>query len=302
MGLREHAECAGGFTPDPDPVTGAQRAAGGAGELLASALGYYRELATDEVDFAAIGDFYEAVKARKTLGALDAAAWMRSKANPLRDRLAGGKLGIAGHSLGAHGALLAGNGDPKERFGAVVSWDGFGSIAPTTAPRVPTLFFQHEIDRGLPKQRALVASRLPAYQDAERFRAARVPAGVVVPDGSTHQDFNFINYPVLWPVLATLFACPDCVPGANASRDGSRVALYYTQAWFDRELKGAPDDALRVRTFPASADASSIGQGTFDPVRFRNVPYTIGGEAVADKLSPLLPSFVPGCADLREGC
>lgn len=294
MGIREHATCAGGYEPQappPDPAV-----------MLASAATHYQEVVTERYDYRAYASFYDGVKARKTFAALDAAAWLRSDDNPLRDRLAPGKLGIAGFSLGAHGALLAGNGDPQRRFGAVVSWDGFGRIAPTTRPRVPTLFFQQEYDAGLPKRRAPDAAELPAYRDAALFRAAGVPAGVVVPDAATHQDFTFVNFPLVWPFLATLGLRPEYLPGFNSTRDGSRVALYYTQAWFDRALKGSDGAALRVRTFPRSADASAIGQGRFDPTTQANVPYTIGGESVAAKLSPLLPSFVPGCADLRKAC
>jgi dienelactone hydrolase len=290
LGIRETGTCAGGFEPDAGlPVTDPT--------LLP---GYYRELLTDTPDLGAIEADYEARKARKAFGALDAIAWMRSKDNPLRDRLAGGKLGIVGYSYGSHGALLAGHASPH--VGAIVSLDGFGRLAPTTEPRVPTLFFQHEIDRGLPKQRALDASVLPAFRDAEAFRAAGVRTGVVVPDASTHADFSWTNFPLVWPLATALGVCPECTAAINATRDGLRVVQYYTQAWLDRELRGASRDALHVATFPASADASSIGQGRWDPATRRNVPYTIGGERVADKLSPLLPSFVDGCADLRKGC
>ena len=54
-----------------------------------------------------------------------------------------------------------------------------------------------------------------------------------------------------------------------------------------------------------SADAPSIGQGSWDPVA-GNLPYRIGGKRVADHLSPLFPSPVAfdgiTCSDLRQGC
>lgn len=300
MGIRETSQCAGGFTP--------AAAAPDAAAFATGTLAYYESaIAEDEAGPAGAAQFYDADKARKTFAALDAAAWLRSKANPWAHRLARTPLGIAGHSLGAHAAALAGNGDPQHRFGAVVSWDSFGSVVPTVRPRVPTLFFHHELDYGLPKRR-VPAAELPGYRDAAAFRDAGVPTGVIVPDASTHLDFTFLDYPVTQAGTATVGLCPDCLPGLNASRDGTRVAVHYSRAWFDRMLKRdrTATDRLQARVYPTSSDATSIGQGTTDPATQRNVPYSIGGESATEHLSPLLPSWLAGpglsCADLRREC
>ena len=43
--------------------------------------------------------------------------------------------------------------------------------------------------------------------------------------------------------------------------------------------------AQRLTRIDDSVDGSSIGQGAWDPVRRRNVPYVINGEAIRDHLS-----------------
>jgi hypothetical protein len=175
---------------------------------------------------------------------------------------------------------------------------------------VPTLFFGHEIDLGLPKHHRPDDTLTPSYRDANAFRTAGVPTMRVVPDGSTHLDFSFLHYLPVWGASATVGTCPDCIPGANSTRDGERVSLYYAQAWFDRFLKGgkagkAARARLLAERFDASVDGSSIGQGQWDPQQ-GNVPYTLGGETVRSHLSPLFRSFATfdgvDCEDLREGC
>ena len=292
MGIAETSECAGGFeevTPD-EQVTGTVAL----GQVIAS--DYVTTVRQDGGPFVeSIAADYDRVKARKAFGALDAVGWLLSADNPWRSRINGERVGVFGHSLGAHGALLAGNGDPQERFGAVVSLDGFGRLG-DVAPRVPTLFQHHELDLGLPRHHRPDATILPGYQDAQRFTASGVPTGLVVPDGSTHMDFNFINYPFLWPLTAALL-CPDCPARLNASRTGERVSLHYAQAWFDRFLKRGKaarrgERRLRAARFDGSSDRSSIGQGRWDEATRRNVPYRIGGDSVEGALSPLYHGFV----------
>jgi hypothetical protein len=107
-----------------------------------------------------------------------------------------------------------------------------------------------------------------------------------------------------------------------ASHYGERVALYYTLAWFDYHLRGSTDAYRRLvaTSFDASADASSIGGGTYDPTAAvanpadpaaGNVPTRIEGLSVADRLSFYYRSeyalTAPDgtratCEDLRAGC
>jgi hypothetical protein len=98
----------------------------------------------------------------------------------------------------------------------------------------------------------------------------------------------------------------------SAAQDRRTGSVYYTLAWFDRYLKGADDpqaasdafERLTATTFDDSADRHNISQGLFDPARAAanptdpyagNVPYTLGGLPVADRLSFYFPSkcFTP---------
>lgn len=283
MGIRELGACAG-----EDP----------AAEEPASTLDTAGLLLTRDVP----GDglpFYENLKARKTFGAIDALTWaLSAERNPYRALIDGDRVGIMGHSLGSHGALLAGNGDP--RFDAVVSLDGYGRLLDTASPRVPTMFQHAEGNElGGPMREKPGPESLPGHADARRFQAAGVPTMTVTLGGSTHNDFQWTPQHV--------------VPLAfNASRDGERVSLHYALAWFDRWLghgKKMRRDARRrllAANFGGLVDRSSIGQGRFDPVTRRNVPPAIGGESVSGHLSPFFASWAdfPGgrCADIRAGC
>jgi hypothetical protein len=92
------------------------------------------------------------------------------------------------------------------------------------------------------------------------------------------------------------------------------VSLYFTVAWFDRWLKGHgsavhAEDARRrlvAPLFDDTADRSSIGQGTYDPVSDTNVPYYLRGEAVAEHLSRLFHTKYSFdrlvCANRLGGC
>lgn len=271
-GVRETGPCAGEASePVPDPI----------------------EVVTRE-SFDSIVAAYEQVKARKFFGALDGVRWLLSDDNPWRDRIDGERIGIAGHSLGAHGALLAANADPERRFRAAVTFDGFGRLAPTGVPSVPTLFQLQDLS-DLPH--LTPPAELPGDQDAAAFAAAGVPAGVVHLAGSTHNEWSYVP--------------PELLAAAGgASRDGKRVALHYAVAWFDLWLKpGMQADALRrltAPTFSGSTDGSSRGEGPWDPATQRTVSPRIGGETTQEHLSPLFRSWIdaPGarCADLRAGC
>ena len=293
MGIAETSDCAGGF----EEVTPEEQVAG---QVALAQLIVEDEVRSVEQEagpfIESIAADYHRVRARKTFGALDGVRWLESAQNPWRDRIDAGRIGVFGYSYGAHGALLAGNGDPGRRFDAVVSLDGFGRLGDVD-PRVPTMFQHHEIDLGLPRHHRPDAELLPGFKDAARFAAAKVPTALVVPDGSTHMDFNFINYPLIWPVVATAGACPDCVARVNATRTGERVSLHYAQAWFDRYLKKGRaarrgDRRLRAERFDLSSDRSSIGQGRWDEATRSNIPYRIGGDSVSSALSPLYHGFV----------
>ena len=281
MGIREKGPCAGQDPAAEEPASTLETA-----ELLAS-----REVPEGGLPF------YEEVKARKTFGALDWLAWAGDPENPYRKWIDAERIGIVGHSLGAHGALLAGNGDPQQRVDAVVALDGYGRLNGTAGPRVPTLFQHAEGNElGGPARRRPEPESLPGHRDARLFQKAGVPVMAVTLGGSTHNDFNWIPANVA-PVAL------------NASRDGERVSVHYTLAWFDRWLKPggktrkAATRRLLAARYGGLVDRSSIGQGHFDG---QNRPPMIGGESARWHLSPWFSSWAdfPGgaCADIRSGC
>lgn len=231
-------------------------------------------------------------------GTVDALDWFLSDANPMRGWVDDTRLGLAGHSAGASAVTAVGNRTELKLGGvvvpnpvdAVVGWDNI-ALPTTLAPRVPTMgqaaeyFFNPTPTMAAPN----VDTKTGTFT---RFKTAGVPSAQIVHRGSTHLEWTFVPY-----IL-------------SASRKGERVAMYYTLAWFDRYLKGGSqvqtDDATRRLTataFDASADASSIGAGTWDPTA-GNMPNMIAGESVADHLSIYYRSaYALGtdgeCANLR---
>lgn len=284
LGMREHGACAG-------KPPGAEEDAVGNARHIGICLG------TGECDQQALRDAYPVQSPPQVLGALDALDWLLSDANPWRALVDTDRLGIAGHSLGAHAALVAGNGDP--RFAAAVAWDGYGVLPKVVSPRIPTLFQRADHDEFGVRTMTPDPEAATPLVNARQFAAAGVPTGhVALGGGSTHQEWAYT------PFFGAAFADLSV-----ASRDGERVALHYTLAWFDRFLGGPARDArerLMGPVFDDSADRSSIGQGTYDLLEQRNVPYTVGGETTAEHLSQLHPSWISlpelTCGDLRQGC
>lgn len=297
-GMRERGDCAG----ERPPIDNAA--------LVRNVVG----AATDHPDWDLVHEEYVKAGPNFVFGALDAAEWLLSDANPWRELVDATRVGVAGHSLGAFGAAVAANADPEERFDAAVAWDGYGFLEDTAdpprfevAPRVPTMFqASDQADVADPSVQPEPDPR-PSTVNARSFRDADVDAALLHLRASTHQEWRYTPYPLTVAI--------------SASRDGQVVASHYTLAWFDRYLKGADtewargdeavqrSDALRrlaARTFDASADRTSIGVGSYDPLTGSNVPYTIEGEAVSDHLSLFFPSFAAfeghRCDTLREGC
>lgn len=226
-------------------------------------------------------DGYAAFRPRFTFAGIDAARWLVSDANPWRRSVDAKRLGIAGHSAGADGAVVAGNA--SRFFRAVVAWDTFGTPPQQMRPRVPTMLQQSEQPQFMSPWGATPPDPefWPSYALADRFADAGLPHAVVALRGGTHSE---------WSWIPNALACPLC----NASARGQQVATYFTVAWFDRFLKRAGDRRLTADRFDGTADRTSIGTGTYDPVAQANVPYRIAGEPVADHLSRLFKSvYVP---------
>jgi dienelactone hydrolase len=279
MGLRETGRCAGGYDNAPPE------------KLVPTVL--------FGVDWNELARAYDAFSARFTFSALDAVDWLLSAQNPWRPLVDATRLGIAGHSAGAHGALLAGNGDPQHRFDAVVTWDGYGTMPSQVAPTVPTLFQAAEQENFLGPYLTEPADRPPWLANEARFRSTGIDFGRIVLRASTHQEWTTTPHPLVNPF---------CTPLCNASRDGQVVATHQTLAWFDRYVKGDASAAARIgqKVFDNSADVHSIGAGRFNPLTLQNQPYTIAGETRARHVSFIFRSFLRTatytCHDFRRGC
>jgi hypothetical protein len=203
---------------------------------------------------------------------------------------------------------------------AIVAWDNLAPATGTCAEQIPA-----GLPKGSPAKPTLTTPALginseyffnPTSQSAPPDAQSKAGAyNALVKAGtdamqiglrsSTHLEYTYVPY---------------ILP---ASRIGERVASYYTQAWFDRYLRGssAAFDRLTATKFDASADARSIGAGTYDSAKAAaaptdttagNVPYRIAGLPVADRMSIYYNSAYsltrPGshrkatCLDIRAHC
>ncbi len=234
---------------------------------------------------------YEATK--------DGLDWLLSDANPHRAELDAARIGLAGHSAGGVAVSRLGQEDP--RVGAIVSWDrAQSSPLSTEIPiRTPSLFFTadyncQQVPVCLPQPRDTPPDPLgPGNKDLDfqNVRAAGVDTMKIALRAAVHLDWTE------WPEL-------------NGSRYGVVTTLYYTRAWFDRYLKGDPQGTARLvaGAFDDSADVHSISSGRFDPATGQNVPPTIAGQPVADRLSfhfrsgYWLEGGTLACESMREGC
>lgn len=280
------------------PAEGAVRAAEAAA-FLASVQTHFRR---DPEGFrASLQPGYDRVRGRFAFTGIDAVTWLRSSDNPWRHLLDVERVGIAGHSAGAEGAVVAGNADRHARFRAAVAWDSFGLPPAGVTPTVPTMWQQSEQQTFVGPYLTTPGRRLwSSYAAADRWHAAGQPTAVVALQGSTHQEW-------LW--------APDTArnPLLGASARGHQVALHYTLAWFDLWLKGHGSrvhtaDASRRLTataFDGSVDRTSIGQGGYEPVTGENIPYTLSGETASRHLSTIFDSpYRVGAlrCDLAAGC
>jgi dienelactone hydrolase len=316
VGIREQGPCAGEDPPGtgagPLPVLDSTPLAQADG-LAALAQILVQAHANPAAVFASISTTYDAFRPRFVFGALDAVAWLLSVQDPWHGLIDGARVGIAGHSAGADGALVAGNGDPRHRFAAAAAFDTYGNPPAAMSPTVPTMMQRAEQENLLGPQASPPDPRWwPPTRIGTAFRAAGIDTMTVSLRGSTHQEWGYVPYALSNPLS----------PVEDSSSEGNEVAVYYALAWFDRYLKGRPvageDSAsaaaqaadasrrLLARRFDDSADRSSIGSGRWDPGQGRNVPYRLAGLAVPNLLSFYLPSPVSigsvRCADLRGGC
>lgn len=242
-------------------------------------------------------------------GAEDSLSWFDSPANPGFRSLDTGRLGIAGHSLGAAAVSWVGQCDTRVK--TIVAWDDLDPIsiaqcaANVTVPRAyrakalhaPALATTNDYEFNVQPQLTVPnphgstngggGSGDAGYLSLSK---AGVDSEIVSFRNGTHLTYSYI--PLVLP----------------ANELGERFAFYYTLAWFDQYLRGGidpftPQPALVRLTalggYDPSADSNSLGRvsigtGTFDPTAAAtdpanaaagNVPYRIKGISIPDSLS-----------------
>ena len=202
--------------------------------------------------------------------------------NPFAADVDRSRIGHAGHSLGASAISVVGQElacDPAIPralrdgcISAIVGWDSLSSVSDTDALpiKAPGLSLTAEYffnpTPASPDSPPNQETKLDAYK---QMVAANVDSMRVGLRSSTHLEWTYV--PLILP----------------ASRYGERVSMYYTQAWFDRYVRDdlSAVDRLKAQQFDNSADLSSIGAGTFDPLTGANIPYKIAGDCAANRLS-----------------
>ena len=234
-------------------------------------------------------------------------------------------VGIAGHSGGGSSAITIGQHD--HRISAIVAWDRARSSGVPTdiTPRVPQMNINADYTGSTSAPGVTLLEPRGSNPDVtpdSRFYDCHV----IARSGTDCMDVT-VRATTHWDFQSNELVGPH-------SRYGKPVITYYTLAWFDRYLRGAPHSSigaaatrrLLARRFDGSADAHSIGAGFFDPykaevacgvdgthtptpdcVEAGNVAIDIAGFSVADRLSFWYPSyyFLDGGAlkddDIRKG-
>jgi len=151
--------------------------------------------------------------------------------DPLRRLVDARRIGLAGHSRGADAVSIVGSRDHK--VDAIVAWD---NLLPSTAPdanghsrrlkpRVPALGMSADYYVN-PQPYTEDPPPLDKGQAFAAYRAAGVDAMELVLRGATHFEWSY-------------------APGLPATLRGIDLATWYSQAWFDRYLKGPRHPVVR---------------------------------------------------------
>lgn len=228
------------------------------------------------------------------------------------------RVAMAGHSQGA-AAALSYQGDP--RVDAIIAWDGGDSISPNNCldgkPCQPIMYQRTDGAFSAPQNTARTdypASRDRGLATYTAHKERGMDVFHITLRASNHIDWN-----------------GNGVGSLAGNRLAEPVINYYSLAWLNRHVRGALvlDDAGEVVTsagrteaqerayrqaiaqngfdwltamaFPAgSIDKHTISQGFYDPVQLvrsgdplygGNVPYTVEGLWITDRLSQEFRSF-----------
>ena len=205
--------------------------------------------------------------------------------NPFHRMLKRGRLGIAGHSLGAFAVSQVGSTD--RRVDAIVAWDNLraggagGTTTPTPGsitPRVPALGMS--ADYGLFREPLTVPPDPQAKSSASNEYSARgIDTAQINIRGGTHYEWSYIPNPYF-----------------GATLRGMDMAAWYTAAWFDKYLKRDPKADARLLTRRWHADRR---EAEVDPNRDGNMFSSFFRSRIDVALAG---GGRARCEDLRSGC
>jgi dienelactone hydrolase len=217
--------------------------------------------------------------------------------NPFWDLVDSERLGIAGHSYGASGVSWIGQQDP--RVDAVVAWDNLcapnapsagsgegpsggrclrGGQGDPPALRVPSLGITNDSFTGT-ESRNSDPDPLERSRGSRAFSEAGVDTGSIAIRGGTHFEYSYL------PSRAF-----------RATLRGIDLAAWYTEAWFDKYVKGARSADARILTTRWRSDPGDLA---VDPAGGGNL-YSFYYRSRLDIRRANGTRFT--CEDLREGC
>ncbi|MGH2957279.1 MAG: hypothetical protein ACRDL6_09825 [Solirubrobacterales bacterium] len=168
--------------------------------------------------------------------------------NPMHSLVDPGRIGIAGHSLGASAVSFVGQRDP--RVDAIVAYDnlsapGQGNFGGQECPSAPGSREAPPITKpaiGLSNDYGLIPTPYTADPDPQgknnafqAYRDAGVDSMQVNIRGGTHYESSLIPGNTI-PVLGT------------GSRRGQDLVAWYSLGWFDKYVKGDPGADARLLT------------------------------------------------------
>ncbi|MGZ6696670.1 MAG: alpha/beta hydrolase [Solirubrobacteraceae bacterium] len=224
-----------------------------------------------------------------------ARAGLNAAYNPFWSLVDPGRLGIAGHSYGAAGVSYIGQWDPRVK--AVVAWDNLSApnasdgsrtgeqpCPADPSERTPAPITKPALGMSAdyfipPTPNTSDPDPLAKSQESLAYSRAGVDTGEIVIRGGTHYDFDFI---------------PNV--GFPATLRGADEIAWYTNAWFDKYVKGDrnADDRLLTNRWrhddaEAAVDPGKDGNMMSFYYRSRLDITRAGGGRVT-------------CEDLRAGC
>ena len=241
-------------------------------------------------------------------GAEDSLNYFLSRANPGRAGLDAGKVGIAGHSLGASAVSWVSQCDTRVK--AVVAWDDLAPIDITKCAANVTI----------PKAYRSTRLHAPALATTNDYEFNVQPA-TTVPNPHGDSNGGGLDGDAGYLSLSKAGVDSELVSFRNgthltytyidlvlpSNELSERFAFYYTLAWFDRYLRGGDPYTAQsayarltnLGRYDTSADRNSkgtvaIGAGVFDPTAAAaspsepmagNVPYRIAGVPILNSLS-----------------